>query len=129
MMKLASKETYAILSLIYIYYINKKNEGYWIRLLDIALTLKVSVSYLEQIFSILKEQGLVKGKKGRKGGYKLNKNISEIKISDVFKLFNQKITFKTETEKAILTFFDIQTKKFFSKYHIGDICNYIENLR
>ena len=44
----------------------------------------VSVKYLEQLMSMLKSAGLVRGIRGSKGGYTLAKPANLIKISDIF---------------------------------------------
>ena len=43
----------------------------------------ISLSYLEQVFSSLKNKGLVKGVRGPGGGYVLAKDPSEINIAEV----------------------------------------------
>ena len=43
----------------------------------------ISLSYLEQVFSSLKNKGLVKGVRGPGGGYVLAKDPSEITIAEV----------------------------------------------
>ncbi len=50
---------------------------------DISLRQNISLSYLEQLFSKLKNQKLVKSVRGSSGGYVLEKNPKEIKISNI----------------------------------------------
>ena len=40
--------------------------------------------YLEQIFLKLKKNNIVRSIRGNKGGYRLSKNASDIKISEIF---------------------------------------------
>ncbi|ABE49078.1 Fe-S cluster assembly transcriptional regulator IscR [Methylobacillus flagellatus] len=43
----------------------------------------ISLSYLEQLFSRLRRNGLVKSVRGPGGGYRLTKNHHEISVSDI----------------------------------------------
>ena len=52
-----------------------------VSLSDISLRQNISLSYLEQLFSKLKNEKLVKSIRGPSGGYILEKNPKEIKIS------------------------------------------------
>ncbi len=54
-----------------------------ISLRDISTRQGISLVYLEQLFLKLKKKEIVKSIRGKKGGYTLNKNPNEIKISDI----------------------------------------------
>ena len=54
-----------------------------ISLRDISIRQGISLVYLEQLFLKLKKKEIVKSIRGKKGGYTLNKNPNEIKISDI----------------------------------------------
>jgi len=45
---------------------------------------EISVKYLEQLMATLKSAGLVRSFRGSKGGYKLTRTPTEIKLSEVF---------------------------------------------
>ena len=62
-----------------------------VSLRDISLRQGISLVYLEQLFLKLKKNKIVKSIRGKKGGYVLNKNPSEIKISDVLLAVDEKI--------------------------------------
>ena len=62
-----------------------------VALRDISLRQGISLVYLEQLFLKLKKNKIVKSIRGKKGGYVLNKNPSEIKISDVLLAVDEKI--------------------------------------
>ncbi len=62
-----------------------------ISLRDISLRQGISLVYLEQLFLKLKKNKIVKSIRGNKGGYILNRDASEIKISDVFIAVEEKI--------------------------------------
>jgi Rrf2 family iron-sulfur cluster assembly transcriptional regulator len=55
-----------------------------ISLRDISLRQSISLLYLEQIFSKLKKNNIVKSVRGINGGYVLIKNPKQIKISEIF---------------------------------------------
>jgi Rrf2 family iron-sulfur cluster assembly transcriptional regulator len=62
-----------------------------VSLRDISLRQGISLLYLEQLFLKLKKNNIVNSIRGNKGGYILNRNASEIKISDVFFAVEEKI--------------------------------------
>jgi Rrf2 family iron-sulfur cluster assembly transcriptional regulator len=54
-----------------------------VSLSDVALRQKVSLSYLEQIFSLLRHHGLVTSVRGPGGGYRLNRHTDAISVADI----------------------------------------------
>ena len=50
---------------------------------DIASRQDISLSYLEQLFSRLRKQGLVASSRGPGGGYSLGRDAGEISVADV----------------------------------------------
>ena len=62
-----------------------------ISLRDISLRQGISLVYLEQLFLKLKKNKIVRSVRGNKGGYTLNKNASEINISEVLSAVEEKI--------------------------------------
>ena len=62
-----------------------------IPLRDISLRQGISLVYLEQLFLRLKKNKIVSSVRGKKGGYTLNKNASEINISEVLSAVEEKI--------------------------------------
>ena len=87
-MKLSSKGRYAVMALTDLGKFNAKNP---VALRDISLRQGISLVYLEQLFLKLKKYKIVKSIRGKKGGYVLNKNASEVKISDIFFAVDEKI--------------------------------------
>ena len=69
----------------------KFNPNEPVSLRDISLRQGISLLYLEQLFLKLKKNKIVKSVRGNKGGYILNKNASDIKISEVFFAVEEKI--------------------------------------
>ena len=62
-----------------------------VSLRDISLRQGISLDYLEQLFLKLKKNQIVNSIRGNKGGYTLNRNASEIKISEVFFAVEEKV--------------------------------------
>ena len=58
---------------------------------DISLRQNISLDYLEQIFSKLKKNNIVKSIRGTRGGYVLNKNPIDIKLTNIFFAVDEKI--------------------------------------
>ncbi len=62
-----------------------------ISLRDISLRQSISLLYLEQIFLKLKKNNIVKSIRGTNGGYILNKNAKQIKLSEIFLALDENI--------------------------------------
>ena len=62
-----------------------------ISLRDISLRQSISLLYLEQIFLKLKKNNIVKSIRGTNGGYILNKNPKQIKLSEIFLALDENI--------------------------------------
>ena len=87
-MKLSSRGRYAVMALADIAAFHK---NYPISLRDISLRQNISLVYLEQIFSKLKKNDIVKSIRGTQGGYVLNKNLNEIKLTNIFHAVDEKV--------------------------------------
>ena len=87
-MKLNSKGRFAVTALVDI---TMTESNKFIKLIDISNRHNISLSFLEQIFNKLKKKGIVSSNRGRNGGYKLAKDASKIKISDVIEAINEKV--------------------------------------
>ena len=62
-----------------------------VSLRDISLRQGISLLYLEQIFLKLKKNNIVKSIRGANGGYILNKNPKQIRLSEIFLALDQNI--------------------------------------
>ena len=69
----------------------KFNSNQPVSLRDISLRQGISLVYLEQLFLKLKKNKIVNSVRGKKGGYVLNKNSTEIKISEVLLAVEEKV--------------------------------------
>ncbi len=87
-MKLSSKGRYAVMALADL---AKFDPSEPVSLRDISLRQGISLVYLEQLFLKLKKNKIVTSVRGKKGGYTLNKNASEINISEVLSAVEEKI--------------------------------------
>ena len=87
-MKLTSKGRYAVMALVDIAKFDNINP---VSLRDISLRQGISVDFLEQIFSKLKKNEIVKSIRGTQGGYILNKKPSEIKLNNIFDAIDERV--------------------------------------
>ena len=132
-MKLNSKSRYAVMALADIANFDKKNP---ISLRDISLRQNISLVYLEQIFSKLKKNNIVKSIRGINGGYILSNDPDQIKLSSIFSAVDEKVkTVKCNKEskkgcngkstKCITHYLwdelEIYINDFFDKKNLGDL--------
>ena len=87
-MKLTSKGRYAVMALVDLARFDNINPG---SLRDKSLRQGISLDYLEQIFSKLKKNEIVKSIRGTQGGYVLNKNPNDIKLTNIFNAVDEKV--------------------------------------
>jgi Rrf2 family iron-sulfur cluster assembly transcriptional regulator len=80
-MKLSSRADYAAKAMLEL----TMSPDRPVTLAYLAHTQNISISYLEQIFALLRKHGLVRSVRGPGGGYVLNKSIDEISIGDIVK--------------------------------------------
>ncbi len=62
-----------------------------VSLRDISLRQGISLDYLEQIFSKLKRNNIVRSVRGTQGGYILSKNPNDIKLTNIFYAVDEKV--------------------------------------
>ena len=87
-MKLNTRCRYAVMALADIATFNRQNP---VSLRDVSLRQNISLVYLEQIFSKLKRNNIVKSIRGTNGGYILTRNPEQIKLSNIFSALDEKI--------------------------------------
>ena len=98
-MKLTTKSEYSILALIYI--ARKENKGF-IKIEEICLKCDIPKQYLVLLFSTLKQNSLIKTRRGASGGYQLAKPASKISIAEIIRLMDGALA---PTESASRYFF------------------------
>ena len=134
-MRLTSKGRYAVMALIdlTLYYKNGP-----VSLRDISLRQNISLLYLEQIFLKLKKFKIVESIRGTKGGYKLNKKASDIKLSEILSAVDENIktircnkhlkkgcngkSIKCNTHK-LWDELDVHINSFFEKKFLSDLAH------
>ena len=132
-MKLNSKSRYAVMALADIASFNMRNP---VSLRDISLRQNISLVYLEQIFSKLKKNNIVKSIRGANGGYLLTKDPEQIKLSNIFSAVDEKVKTlqcKRESKKGcngkltkcithnLWDDLEMHINDFFDKKNLGDL--------
>lgn len=84
-MKLSTKGEYATRAVLYL---SQRYGGEVIQIHEIARHEKIPVKYLEQILLALKNAGLLRSKKGVKGGYYLARSPEEITMGEVVRVMD-----------------------------------------
>ena len=132
-MKLTSKGRYAVMALADIANFDRQNP---VSLRDISLRQNISLVYLEQIFSKLKKNNIVKSIRGANGGYILTRDPDQIKLSNIFSAVDEKVkTLQCKREskrgcngrstKCITHYLwddlEMHINDFFDKKNLGDL--------
>ena len=87
-MKLTSKGRYAVMALADLAKFNSENP---VSLRDISLRQGISLVFLEQIFSKLKKNNIVKSVRGTNGGYILSTNPIQIKLANILNAVDEEV--------------------------------------
>lgn len=85
-MKLSTKGQYAIKAMMNLA-INYNSKP--VTLTELSSSQSISISYLEQLFSMLRSSGLVQGVRGPGGGYRLGKLPEQISIADIIRAIEE----------------------------------------
>ena len=132
-MKLNTRGRYAVMALADMANFDKQNP---VSLRDISLRQNISLVYLEQIFSKLKKNNIVKSIRGIIGGYMLTKNPDQIKLSNIFLAVDEKVKTvqcKRESKKGcngkltkcithnLWDELEMHINDFFDKKNLGDL--------
>ena len=96
-MKLTSKGRYAVTAMLDVAL--QEHEGP-VSLADISDRQGISLSYLEQLFSKLRKNGLVSSVRGPGGGYKLGKTRDEISVAMIIDAVNESVNVRKCTGKV-----------------------------
>ena len=132
-MKLNTRSRYAVMALADMASFDRQNP---ISLRDISLRQNISLVYLEQIFSKLKKNNIVKSVRGTNGGYILAKTPEQIKLLNIFSAVDEKvktIQCRRESKKGCngrstkcITHYlwddlEMHINDFFDKKNLGDL--------
>ena len=132
-MKFTTKGRYAVMALADLANFSDQNP---VSLRDISLRQGISLDYLEQIFSKLKKDDIVKSIRGKNGGYILTKEPAQIKLSNIFSAVDEKVkTIQSKREakkgcngrltKCITHYLwddlEMHINDFFDKKNLGDL--------
>ena len=132
-MKLNSRGRYAVMALADMANFDRQNP---VSLRDISLRQNISLVYLEQIFSKLKKNNIVKSTRGTNGGYILTRDPGQIKLSNIFSAVDEKVKTlqcKRESKKGCngkstkcITHYlwddlEMHINNFFDKKNLGDL--------
>jgi len=132
-MKLNTRSRYAVMALADIASFSTQNP---VSLRDISLRQNISLVYLEQIFSKLKKNNIVKSIRGTNGGYILIKDPEKIKLSNIFLAVDEKVKTvqcKKESKKGcngkltkcithnLWDDLEMHINDFFDKENLGDL--------
>lgn len=79
-MRLSTKGRYAVMAMVDL---AQHSNGVPVSLAEIAERQEISLSYLEQLFAMLRKSGLVKSVRGPGGGYLLANDRSETRIAHI----------------------------------------------
>ena len=88
-MRLTTKGRYAVTAMLDLA-LHAKDRP--ITLADISQRQGISLSYLEQLFSKLRKQGLVASARGPGGGYRLSREADQINIAQVITAVDEKVS-------------------------------------
>jgi len=132
-MKLNTRSRYAVMALADMANFDRQNP---ISLRDISLRQNISLVYLEQIFSKLKKNNIVKSIRGTNGGYILAKDPEQIKLLNIFSAVDEKVKTvqcKRESKKGcngkltkcithnLWDDLEMHINDFFDKKNLGDL--------
>ncbi|GAB3109241.1 Fe-S cluster assembly transcriptional regulator IscR [Aestuariicella hydrocarbonica] len=87
-MRLTTKGRYAVTAMLDLALNAEKGP---ISLADISKRQEISLSYLEQLFSKLRQQALVGSVRGPGGGYKLSREAADISVAQIIDAVNESI--------------------------------------
>lgn len=84
-MKLSTKGEYATRAVLYL---SQRYGGEVVQIHEIARHEKIPIKYLEQLLLTLKNAGVLRSKKGVKGGYYLARSPEEITLGEVVRIMD-----------------------------------------
>ena len=129
-MKISTKARYGLRALVDL---AVYSTGEQVPLIYIAKRQSLSINYLEQVFSLLKKNGIVKSVKGAQGGYMLGREASLITVGDVIRAIEGEILIVEEDTKRSDTSLLYQNMQECLQKHVWDkitesVCKVMEEI-
>ena len=84
-MKLTTKSEYSLLAMIYV---ARHGDGRYVRVDEICAEYNLPKKYLEQLLSILKQNGCLRARRGASGGYMLAKPAAKISVATIIRMMD-----------------------------------------
>jgi Rrf2 family protein len=101
-MKLTTKSEYSILALLYIARQPQKN---YVKVDEIATACDIPKKYLELLLMTLRQNRLIKTRRGKQGGYQLTKPAGQISLADIIRLMDGALA----PTESVSTYFHSET--------------------
>lgn len=98
-MKISTKGRYGLKAMVDLA-VNSVNDS--VTLKSISQRQNISEGYLEQIFSSLRKEGLVKGRKGSQGGYILAKSMNEITVGNILRALEGELVVVERDDREVV---------------------------
>ena len=118
-MRLSTKGRYAVMAMVDL---AQHSAGDPISLAEIADRQEISLSYLEQLFAMLRKGGLVKSVRGPGGGYLLAHDRGETRIADIILAVDEPIRATRCTPGAPVGCRGNQIHLYLSSVSLADVC-------
>src|SRR5215472_5914436 len=118
-MRLSTKGRYAVMAMVDL---AQHSAGTPISLAEIADRQEISLSYLEQLFAMLRKGGLVKSVRGPGGGYLLAHDRGETRIADIILAVDEPIRATRCTPGAPVGCRGNQIHLYLSSVSLADVC-------
>jgi Rrf2 family protein len=125
--KLSSKGRYAVQAVFDLAY---HNEGKAAQIKDVCDRQNIPSRFLEQVFQDLKRAGIVRSKRGPRGGYRLSRPIRELTVGEIVRAIEGPLTlgaFEAHTSSgslltAVFTELSAQLDACFDALTIAELC-------
>ena len=122
-MKLTTKGEYTLLALIYI---ARHEKNGFIKIEDICSHCDIPKKYLEYLLSTLRQNGILKTKRGASGGYKLGMPTQKINIAQIIRVMDGALAPTESVSKYFFSHTPLEKEKKIIKV-LKEIRDYISN--
>ena len=122
-MKLTTKSEYTIIALLYMI---RNSQDEYVKIEDICNEHNISKKYLEQLFLTLKQNRILKTKRGIGGGYKLAISPEDISLARIIRLMDGALAPTESVSKYFFSHTPIECEKKV-KAVMKEIRDYISN--